>query len=79
MRLESLVGPSFWVRCGSVYLGRRNGRHQWHLVAVLKVLSLADAVRGDEEINLAVLRHGRNLGTVFGARGEVREDIVITP
>lgn len=47
------------------------------VVAVLKVLTLADAVRGDEKINLALLGHGRNLATVFGPRREVGENLVV--
>ena len=46
------------------------------VIAVLKVLALGNAVRGDEQINLAVLRHGRNLVAVLGARGKVGEDLV---
>ena len=38
------------------------------VVAVLKVLPLADAVGGDEEVYLTLLRHGGNFGAVFGAR-----------
>ena len=46
------------------------------VIAVLKVLALGNAIRGDEQINLTVLGHGRHLVAVFGARGKVGEDLV---
>ena len=47
------------------------------VIAVLKILALGNAVRGDEQINLGVLWHGRNFVAVFGARGKVGEDLVV--
>ena len=47
------------------------------VITILKVLALGNAIRGDEQINLAVLRHGGNLVAVFGARGKVGEDLVV--
>ena len=41
-------------------------------VAVLKVLTLGDAVRGDEQVKLALA--GKFLGPLFGARRECGED-----
>jgi len=48
------------------------------VVAVLKVLAFADAVGGDEEVDLTLLRHGRNLGAVLGAWGKVGENLVVS-
>ena len=46
------------------------------VIAVLKVLAFGDAVGGDEQVNLAVLRHGWNLVAVLGTRRKVGEDLV---
>ena len=46
------------------------------VVAVLKILTLADAVRRDEKVNLAVLWHGRNLRAFFCVRGKVCQNLV---
>ena len=35
------------------------------VIAVLKVLAFADAIRGDEQINLALLRHRRDFCATF--------------
>jgi hypothetical protein len=42
-------------------------------VAVLQVLALGDAVGGDENVDLAVLRHGFHLRPLLGAGCEVDE------
>jgi hypothetical protein len=42
-------------------------------VAVLQVLAFGDAVGGDEDVDLAILRHGLHLGALLGARREVGE------
>jgi len=48
------------------------------VVAVLKILAFADAVGGDEEVDLTLLGHGGNLGAVFGAWGKVGENLVVS-
>ncbi len=45
-------------------------------IAVLEVLALGDAIGGDKQVNFLRLRHGRHFVAVFGARGEVGEDLV---
>ena len=45
-------------------------------IAVLEVLALGNAIGGDKQVNLLGLRHGGHFGAVFGARGEVGQDLV---
>ena len=44
-------------------------------VAVLQVLALADAVCGNQDVDLAVLWHRLHLASLFGAWREVGEDV----
>lgn len=46
------------------------------VIAVLEVLAFGDAVRGDEEVNFTLLRHGGDFVAPLGARGEIGEDVV---
>jgi len=46
------------------------------IVAVLKVLSFGDAVRGDEQVDAALLWQGVQLLAMLGARGEVDQDMI---
>ena len=45
-------------------------------ITILQVLPLRDTVGSDQQINLSLLWHGADLVPVFGARGEVGEDLI---
>src|SRR6185312_13423719 len=45
------------------------------VVAVLQVLAFGNAVGGDQQVDFAILRHGLHLDPLFGAWGEVGEDV----
>lgn len=46
------------------------------IVAILQVLAFADAVSGDQQVDLALLGHGGDLGAVLRHGGEIGEDLV---
>ena len=47
------------------------------VVAILKVLAFADAIRGDEKVDLALLRHGGHLFAFLRAGRKVGQNLVI--
>jgi hypothetical protein len=42
-------------------------------IAILKVLAFGYAVRGNQDVDLDILRHGFHLGALLGARREIGE------
>ena len=46
------------------------------VIAVLEVLSFGNTIRGDEQINLTILRHGWHLVALLGTRRKVGEDLI---